>query len=816
MMNSREAMRFAEEVYHARESYTLEVLPISFAKLVQQLQNKEIGYEEMNAGYLELAGRNTDWFGLLFRNTFNHNHNVSISGGTDRVVNRTSFSIQGQNGEAVGNDMFTLTASSNTTFRLRDNLLLNLLLNGSIRETNGFAYGVNPFNYAYNTSRTIPMYNDDGTFFFHEKKGSPSTAITGKNTYLYNIQNELDNTGNMNMTNVLGGTIDLRWRPFEGLEYQGLLSYNTSSSEVKSYATEMSYYITNIRGYEYGSVLPNSEEQQRSRLPFGGLVQLENSINRDYTFRNSLVYSQSFNDVHRLTLQLGMELRSATTNGNSSTRYGYLHYRGESYGEVPLMYRNQTLSTLLENPLHGVNSGMTGNSKIVNNKNNKLSEYLTGVYNYAERYTLNFNARLDASNRFGQDENKRFNPTWSIGGKWRIGNESLFDAMDWMNSFDLSASYGYQGNAVESVSPNLIARDNGLNALFKQYTLTIKSLPYPDLGWEETNSWNLGLDFTFLNGRVSATANLFRKVSDVLDQRSVLVENGMNSAIVFGTRMINRGYDFVVSVTPVRTKDFLWQFSVNSALARNTVKENQRVDYDYTDYTGGSAVVDGESYSTFYSFAFDGLAPETGYPTFKYFDTPAEDRTDNELDFLVKTGKNEPDISGGFNTMLRYKNLSVHAQFAFAFGSQKRLPPYYNSSGAPTPEQNVPRILDSRWKKPGDDTKIPAIPAGNNVRLLDMNLPLLSSQPRMTSYSIYNLSDVMVADADFLRCRQLSVTYNFPLEILKKIHAKRLGLSASMSNPFLIAFDKAWRGYDPETGQWPARRTASLSLNMTF
>jgi hypothetical protein len=73
-----------------------------------------------------------------------------------------------------------------------------------------------------------------------------------------------------------------------------------------------------------------------------------------------------------------------------------------------------------------------------------------------------------------------------------------------------------------------------------------------------------------------------------------------------------------------------------------------------------------------------------------------------------------------------------------------------------------------------------------------------------------------VADIDFIRCRQISFTYDFAPELLKKIYAKRLAISASMSNPFLIAFDKDWRGYDPETGGWPARRTTSLSVNMTF
>lgn len=85
---------------------------------------------------------------------------------------------------------------------------------------------------------------------------------------------------------------------------------------------------------------------------------------------------------------------------------------------------------------------------------------------------MNFNARLDASNRFGQDENKKFNPSLSIGVKWRIGNEPFMAwASSWYDMFDISFSYGWRGNAVEAVSPYLIAKDGGLNKYFQQYTL---------------------------------------------------------------------------------------------------------------------------------------------------------------------------------------------------------------------------------------------------------------------------------------------------------------------------------------------------------
>ncbi|RFS21778.1 SusC/RagA family TonB-linked outer membrane protein [Chitinophaga silvatica] len=807
LMNSQELMQLSKDIYEARDSYTNTILPIGYGALIQQLQNKQIDYATYVEKYRKMEQQNTDWFGLLFRNSFNQNHSISISGGTEKITNRTSFSMQQQKGEAKGNDLSTFSASSNTTLRFGKRMTVNFLLNGTIRETNGFAYGVNPFDYAYKTSRTIPMYNDDGTLFYHEKLGESSTVIPSKFSYLYNIQNEINNSGNRNLSTTLASTVDVRYQIAKGLDYQGLLSYTSASSNVKSYATELTHYITQTRGYEFGSVLSNSPQELASRIPFGGLVQLENASNKGYTFRNSLIYNRLFGTRHNTTLQGGIEARSSLQEGSTNTRYGYLRYRGESFAPVPL---NPVM--LSSFGATNLNELMRTNSRIVNQQSNYLSEYFSAVYGYDQRYIFNFNARLDASNRFGQDKNKRFQPTWSVGGRWRVANEEFLRKQKWLNAFDLYATYGFQGNAVEAVSPYLIATDGGLSSIFKQYTLNIKSLPYPDLGWEKTKSWNLGIDFSVWNGRFNATANWYRKNSNILASREVPVENGMNAATVFGSQMINYGYDLIINLIPVRTKDFMWQFSVNTGLARNKLQENQRVN-SLADFLNGSAIVNGEAYSTFYSYAYKGLDHMTGRPTFNNLDIKP---TSNQLDFLVKSGKLEPDFSGGFNTMFRYKNISFYSQFAMAFGASKRTPVYYNKSGAPTPEQNVPRILNDRWKQPGDEqfTNVPAIPTGNPNRM-QVTLPLLTPA-YMSPYDLFNQSDYMVASADFIRCRQLSLNYEFNQKLLKKVHVKRLSTSLSLTNPFLITFDKKWRGYDPETAGWPARRMTSISFNMTF
>lgn len=807
LMNSQELMQLSKEIYEGRDSYTHTILPIGYGGLVQRLQNKEIDYDTYMREFRKMEYMNTDWFDLLFRNPISQTHNVNVSGGTEKLTNRTGFSFQNQLGEATGNNLTSFSASSNTTLRFSDKLSVNLLLNGGTRKTDGFAFGVNPLNYALNTSRTLPMYNEDGTLFYHEKFGTTSTAIPGKMSYLYNIQNELDNTGNTSTTRNLATSVDVRYKMTSDFEYQGLFSYTGSSTDSKNYATELSNYVTNIRGYEFGSVPSNSAEEKSTRLPFGGLVILNNAVSTGYTFRNNIVYNKTFSVKHSVTTQLGIEARGGLQTGSTDTRYGYLHYRGEKYAPVP-----QNPELVGNRGVENLHDAMRSNSRIVNARTNYLSEYLTAVYGYDNRYVINFSGRLDASNRFGQDQNKRFAPTWSLGAKWRVGNEAFFKQQSWMGALDIYGSYGYQGNAVEAVSPYLIARDGGLNPYFQQYTLSILSLPYPNLGWEKTKSYNLGLDISFLDGRLNATANMFAKNGDVLAARDVPIENGMASAIVLGSKIENRGYDFIVNVVPIRTKDFNWQVSVNSGFTRNKLLNNERIN-KRADFLAGTAIMNGEAYSTFYSYAYNGLNAK-GVPTFGYMDIT---QTDNDLDYLVRSGKLEPDFSGGVSTSIRYKSFSLRTQFAVAFGNQKRLPIIYNNSGAPLPDQNASRFLLDRWKKPGDEllTDIPAIPPGNPNQIL-VTLPTIATGAMMSPYEMYSMSDRRVADADFIRCRSIGLTFDLPAQTLKKLHVKRLSFSASLTNPFLITFDKAWQGYDPETGSWPARRTGSIGLNMSL
>lgn len=814
-MNSAELMQYSRENYDDRAPFQPGIIRQGYAGLIYKMINNQITLEEMNRQYHQMANQNTDYFDALFRDALSYHHSLSVSGGSDILQNRTSFSFDNQLGEAKGNNLGSFNAVSNTTLRASKKLTVDLSVNGTYRKVDGFAYGVNPFGYAYNTARIYPLYNNDGSFFYYQKMGTQSTAVPGLVNYNYNIVNERDNTGSTNATWSWNTILAASWKILPFLEYRGTFGFASSAARTDKWATELSYYITNIRGYEYGNVMPGGIETQSTRLPDGGLYYYNTNTANTITSRNVLVYDRLIKNLHKVTVSLGTETRSVKTSEFSQDRYGYLKYRGNTFANPPLTYY----------PLGNKNFASTnesiaiGSTLIAGAKNNYLSEFGQMIYTYDNRYTLNATARLDASNRFGQFNNRRFSPVWSIGAKWSVANEKpLRENAGWMDVLDVYGSYGYQGQAVESISPYLTATYDGILSGYGVNGLRVNKLPYPDLGWQKTSSWNIGLDAGFLKGRIIFNGNVYKKISHVYNTESIPYENGANSDVVSGSIIENNGYEASLQIIPVRSRNFTWTVSANSSVNHNKVRTHRSSD-SYNDYLTGKANISGDAYSTFYSYQFAGLNPDDGTPLFLYMDVskPPAPFT-SSLNYLVPTGRMLPDISGGFSTSFRYRSFTAGLMFAYQFGAANRLPAIYdysNYAGTPDAMGNVNRHLFHRWRKPGDENIAgiyPSVPGISNVS----NIVDVGRGDYRNRYELYAFSDARTASTDMIRCRSITLGYDFSQQVLKRLPVHRLAIKASMTNPFMWVSDNRWEGLDPSTADWPARRISSISVQMSL
>ncbi len=795
--NKMEIMNSKERVDLSREGYLRGALiadeSIGYNGLMLAYKRREISFDDFNRGVKELEAVNTDWFDILYRTPFSHNHNLSISGGDNRSTYRASLGVSNTLNTAKGNEQTNYTANLSMSSSFWEKLIINLGLAGSASDTKAFANGVDPFGYAINTSRVIPCYKD-GELFYYTKGG-----------YRYNILKELESSGNENSMTSLHLNFNLRWMLVEGLTYTTSLGYGSTSSFGKSWFTDQSNYIAAIREYEYGAYSVTDREFQNSKLPYGGVLDATEMRNRTYNWRNQLEFVRSLGK-HVFSAMVGQELSSNKYKGYAATDYGYMPNRGETFVAPPAMYgvdRKIANDKAVQSPV------------LTDRLTRTLSFYGALSYTYDERYALSGTIRMDGSNRFGQAEKERFQPVWSAGFRWNLTREPWMQQQRVFNDVSLTCSYGFQGNVAESVSPNLITKLERLNSSTGEFSMTISKYPTPNLKWEKTRTINLGLGFSVLGGKVNGSFNYYyKKTTDLITSREVPYENGRSSMTINGGDMKNSGWDLSVSFVPVRTKDFVWSVGLNTGKVRNQVNCDMEPTGQWEEATSGSLNKKGYAVSSFWAFRFTGLNEENGGPE---FDFTARGEGDSELDitrYMDYAGKTEPDFTGGINMSFRYRRLTLSSNFYLSVGNKKFLSsPYSDFTRLPSEYENVSSQLKKRWRKPGDKTVIPSIPLPDNSNVF---FPFPDLSTRLYPYEAWAYSTVRVVNASYLRCSNISLSYTFPENWGGKF-IQNMSISCVLSNPFQIV-SKDFEGRDPEvaSGMQPLSRDVSLNVSISF
>lgn len=828
LMNSLERIQFSKEAYDAGARYQSSPLPqkYTYEGLMEMFNKRMITEEEFAYNMQRLETVNTDWFDLITRNSISNSHNLSVSGGTDKITYNASFGYQKNSGTEKGNDNDMFTSRLNIGIRFNKRLRVDVNMGGSYRNQYGYYGGVNPQTYALNTSRALPAYDESGELAYY-KQYYEYILNANKLEYGYNILNEMANTSSKSNNKTFSVSANVDFKIFEWLNYQFVGSVQQSSNNGESYAGENSSYIEkNYRGYAAGTEEYGSAKYNAALLPVGGMLSTNSTVSSSYTMSHKLQFSNTFAEQHRVNMLAGFEMRSIENSSNSNTVWGYIPERGQML-VIPTA-PDKLVPIGKTTPAWGVLDSFYRYSSGWNKydrTDNYLSVFGVLAYSFRNAHVINANFRWDASNRFGQDTNNKFNPTYSFGYSWRIAQESFIqDNIWWLNQMNLRATYGIQGNVVNSVSPELIAAygSGGIKNPYNQYYAVISSIPNPYLKWESTHSWNFGLDLQLFS-KITMNLEYYTRQSNVILQQNISEEYGMKQMRLNGGKIHNHGVEATLNFTPISSKDFAWTVGFNasknwsrSSNPEEVVQANQLQLSNYLAGSGDRPLKEGYPLSSFWSYSFAGLDPENGYPLFNYLEY---DKTDNSLDpttFLVYSGQRDPYFTGGFNTRVRYKSISFGASFSALIGAKKRLSnPYssFSNGKIPDPFVNLSKDLNDRWKKPGDEanTIIPALwtsTTGNfNVML-----------PNGTSSSLYSMwaySDAMVVDGSFLRCNNISATYYFPKEWCNKFGAQSLELSASVNNIFVIA-NKRWKGFDPELSNSVMPHMYSVGLSVSF
>ncbi len=833
LMNSQERIQFSREAFTAGAIYN--EAPIAsintYEGIMSMLYNKTITPQEAESAIHRLEQTNTDWFNILTRNSFSHNHNLSVSGGSEKIIYNISLGYSNQSGIEINNDARNLSGRINLGISLNPKIHIDLSLVGSINKTWGYAANISPLEYATKTSRSILAYNEDGSRHFQEIRTNytynENPVILG-----YNILNEIDHSYSLNKSSQINGNLNFAYDILPWLKYEFVGGINNNAGDSEAYAGEQSYYITSTyRGYDFGTEAYGSEKYKAAILPSGGELYNGNSDVQGWNIQNKITFSKTFQEDHRLNILIGTEVTSTKTENKSQKTFGYVKERGESIVRptplnelIPIGNRPSPGLGLFENLYNG--SGWMRNTLTAN----QFSVFATLAYSFKNRYVINASMRNDASNRFGQDQNKRFDPTFSFGVSWNVTQEPcLQNISNIINQFNLRASYGIQGNAVNSISPELILKMDAIKPYYGDYMSKISRIPNPHLSWERTKTWNFGLDIQVIQW-ISMNIEYYTKKSNNIVNQSIALEYGRVGTEINGGRIVNSGIEYTLNITPIRTKDWGWTIGFNSSKNWNEAKTQSISEINLQDYISGSSdkvLKEGFALSSFWSYDFKKLSSVDGSPEFNRLfqedsqgnilksedGSPLLKNVSEYTDMLVYSGKMEPDFTGGLTTRLRWKGLTFGANFSLLLGAKKRLPnPYPDLGNIPLSNVNLSKNLINRWKKTGDETNtyIPGIYIGRIA-----NYWRLQDGRTYNMYQMWGESDIMVANANFLRCQQMSLTWTANDKICARMKVKSFSINAIMNNVFVVA-DKKFHGFDPELGDSVQPKTYSFGITVGF
>lgn len=818
LMNSSERIDLSEEIAERGLNFeNIQSPKVGYEGLLQDLWNKDISYADFNKGVDRLRRINTDWFDELMTNSLSQSHNISMSGGNKKTTYYVSGGFADDQGIQLNTSAKRYTVNMNLSSQLSEKLNISLGLNSAYLDNERTHESIDLQSYAYNTSRALSLYNDDGSLFYYPAE----VSRTLNSPYIYkNILNELDHTKESQVSSNIATNFQLGYQISKFLKFNGQLAYNQSNVNIESWADEQSFYITGDRQIPYGETIPQGVIPSIAN-PFGGELNTKNVRSSNLSSRASLSFGKAFNENY-LDVQVGSAISSVKYKGIEHKMFGYLPDRGKTFvSEIPLEYQGYHTNLTIDENLPNISDNVT----------NTLSFFGILRYSLKGKYIFNFNFRSDGSNKFGQDEATRFLPAWSISGRWNLGREDFFmKHIRFVDELGIKASFGFQGNVSEDQTPNMIVQRGGFNATAQQYINNLLKFPNPNLTWEKTKSYQVGTDFSLFKGAVSGSFEYYYKEGeDQFVARKVSPTNGGSSFLINGGTILNKGWDLSLMFNLIRKKDLMWTMSINSGRNQNKVTDSGNPDQtQYREYLNGSLIRDGYSVNSFYSYRFAGL-DSNGLPTFNginFLDEEGNDiiKTDEAaiMSALEYSGKREPTFTGGLSQNIRFKQFSFSAAFQFSMGNKIRLFNLYDGEkqSFPLPNQNLSDEFVNRWKKPGDEnfTDIPVV-SDQKLRLAEINDIYITHSIGDNKWQMYNQGNHRVVSGDYLKCSSLGLSYSFKPELCKRLSLGSLALRVACNNVFTIA-DSRLNGQSPEqlggSRTIPPQRTYSLSVNIAL
>ena len=663
----------------------------------------------------------TDWFKEITQTPFSHKHNLSISGGSEKFSHHTSFNYEKSDGLQKHNSSEKLMARTNIRQSLLDKWV-DLDYNLNIIHRKYSPSSTSAFMQAFTHNPTEPVYDDsdpDAGGYSRIKAMeyyNPVAIINERN-----MESKNDNYGaNIRATlNIL---------PIKGLKWENFVSYDKEQYETREYYTH--YYP--------------------SLIGTNGQAYIENYQENDTQYESTLNYSNIFGK-HSIQALLGYTYQYTYSTSASMTNSGF---------------------DFDDNQSHNIGTGTNlteGKASMSSNKedNTYIGFFGRFMYNYDDKYLLSASLRRDGSSRFGDNNKWGWFPAVSVG--WRINKEKFLSNVKWIDDLKLRAGYGVTGNQDFSNYKSLMMMTTAGKFYYNgQWINTYQpaSNANPDLKWEKKAEFNVGVDMTMFDNRLSFTFDYYKRTTSNLlyDYIVPTPPYVYNTLFTNVGKVTNEGVELTISGTPFNTRDFTWNTSLTVSHNKNKLVKFTNDEFTNGTYKVGwstsaacytQRLIEGQSLGTFYG------------PIWLGTDTDGKDvllgqNADGSVpeEQWEKIGCAYPDATLSWSNTFRYKKFDLSFSLRASIGGEilnNYAMEYENLSSIGL------RNISSNWL----------------------------SQTNFTS-TTYKYSSKYIEDASYLKLD--NVTFGYTWDFTSKM-IKRLRLSLTAQNVFCIT---GYSGVDPE------------------
>ena len=716
----------------------------------------------------------TNWQNEIFRTGFQQNHVLSVSGATEKTNYYFSGGFTDQTGVIKSNELQRYSFRANLDSEVKSWLRVGMTLGLTRARTFGLNTGINSLSgnvaNALLLLPNVPTRNADGTPYSNVAgalgQGSNRTGIS----FAYpNIIFPLENNIIRAISYRILGNGYLEVEPLKNLRLRTSLGTDTQLQDDFQYLDPRQGDGRGVNGSVFQSFSPNIR----------------------WNFINTATYTNTFADNHKLSVVVGAEYQKTQTS--------FYQANGTGISDRELG-QNGIISGTLTTPT--ISGGYSQNG---------LQSYLGRInYGFKDRYLLSFTLRSDALSSLPVANRRGLFPGGSVG--WRVSQEPFFKNSPLASVFSdlkLRASYAQVGNVEIGNFPYVGIFDPAQYA--SQPGVAYGQFGNNKLRWESSQKQDFGLDLGLFDNRISLTADYYRNNVDDLILRvrtplSLGVPNNFYNDNVGS--LFNRGVEFGLNTTNIRTEDFSWTSSANFSFNQNRITALSNNE-DILNTFNVTRV--GESIGSIFGFDYQGINSANGSPIYRRADgtlvqastansgatagryfiydpansgaafVTAAGPTNNVSNLTPADkkvlGQTNPKFFGGFDNTFTYKGLDLNIFFRYVLGNQ--IMNYTRQQMLRTDFLNNSTEILTRWQQPGDQTNVARLASGNSGFVNQDN----------------NASSRFVESGSFARLQNITLGYTLPQRFLSPVGLSRVRVFAQAQNVFTIT---NYKGVDPE------------------